>query len=75
VAARHEVRNLMPNDTDAVALPAGTSVEVFVGFSASWVSGFEIASNLDVGYQLRRLSDRSVLPKTFPANDLRTRHA
>jgi hypothetical protein len=74
VAARHEVRNLMSNDADAPVMVAGTSVEVFVGFSASWVSGFEIARNLDVGYQLRRLSDRSVLPKTFSANDLRTRH-
>jgi hypothetical protein len=65
----------MSNEADAPTMPAGTSVEVFVGFSASWVSGFEIANNVDVGYQLRRLSDRSVLPKTFPANDLRTRHA
>ena len=75
MAARHEARKLMSNDADAAAMPAGRSVEVFIGFSASWVSGFEIASNLDAGYQLRRLSDRSVLPKTFQVNDLRTRHA
>jgi hypothetical protein len=64
----------MSNTAGAPAIPTGTSVEVFIGFNASWVSGFEIASNVDAGYQLRRLSDRSVLPMTFPANDLRTRH-
>jgi len=55
------------------ALPVGTSVEVFIGFKSSWASGFEIAGTLGVGYRLRRLSDRSVLPKTFPARDLRPR--
>jgi len=52
-------------------LPAGTSVAVFSRFSSSWTSGFEIATGRDDGYQLRRHSDQSVLPKTFPIDDLR----
>jgi hypothetical protein len=60
-----------------VSLPTmtpGTSVEVFSRFSATWVRGFEIASTSGSGYQLRRVSDRSVLPKTFSIDDLRARH-
>ena len=67
-------RTQMFSEAGAPAMPVGTSVEVFIGFSASWVSGFEIAGNLDAGYQLCRLSDGSVLPKTFPAGDLRIKH-
>ena len=52
-------------------LAAGTSVAVFNQFSGSWTSGFEIATGRDDGYELRRHSDQSVLPKTFPINDLR----
>jgi hypothetical protein len=52
----------------------GTSVDVFSRFSVSWTSGFEIASSFDDGYQLRRLSDQTVLPKTFPLDDLRVAH-
>jgi hypothetical protein len=64
----------MLNAADAPTMRPGTSVEVFSRFTASWVGGFEIVSNLDSGYQLRRISDRSVLPKTFPVDDLRARH-
>ena len=64
----------MLNDARTPTMTPGTSVEVFSRFSASWVGGFEIASNLGRGYQLRRISDRSVLPKTFPVDDLRARH-
>jgi uncharacterized protein YdiU (UPF0061 family) len=49
----------------------GTPVAVFNRFSASWVGGFEIATTHDDGYQLVRLSDRSVVPKTFRSEDLR----
>ena len=56
------------------SLPAGTQVEVFSRFSEAWITGFEIATSLDGGYQLRRLSDRSVLPGTFTGDDLRGRH-
>jgi len=52
-------------------LTAGTSVAVFSRFSGSWISGFEIATGRDDGYELRRHSDQSVLPKTFPIDDLR----
>jgi hypothetical protein len=55
-------------------LPAGTSVAVFNQFSGSWISGFEVATGGDDGYQLRRHSDQSVLPKTFPIDDLRVEH-
>jgi hypothetical protein len=55
-------------------LPAGTSVAVFSKFSGSWISGFEIATGCDDGYHLRRHSDQSVLPKTFPIDDLRVEH-
>lgn len=55
-------------------LPAGTQVDVFSRFSAAWITGFEIATALNGGYQLRRLSDRSVLPVTFVGDDLRRRH-
>jgi hypothetical protein len=64
----------MSKEAGALAMTAGTSVEVFIGFNASWVSGFEIAGNVDAGYQLLRLSDRSILPKIFSASDLRIRH-
>jgi hypothetical protein len=49
----------------------GTSVAVFNQFSGSWTSGFEIATGRDDGYELRRHSDQTVLPKTFSINDLR----
>jgi hypothetical protein len=49
----------------------GTPVAVFNRYNASWVSGFEIATTRDDGYQLVRLSDRSVVPKTFRNDDLR----
>ena len=52
-------------------LPVGTSVAVFNRFSGSWTGGFEIATGRDDGYELRRHSDQTVLPKTFPINDLR----
>jgi hypothetical protein len=52
-------------------LAAGTSVAVFNEFSGSWTSGFEIATGHDDAYELRRHSDQTVLPKTFPINDLR----
>jgi len=55
-------------------LVAGTSVAVFSRFSGSWISGFEVAAGSDDGYELRRHSDRSVLPATFPLNELRVEH-
>jgi hypothetical protein len=55
-------------------LSAGTSVAVFSQFSGSWISGFEIAAGRDDGYELRRHSDQTILPSTFPINDLRVEH-
>jgi hypothetical protein len=59
-------------------LPPGTSVEVFSSFSSSWIGGFEIAPSLDDRfddrydrYELRRISDRTVLPTSFPVDDIR----
>jgi len=49
-------------------------VQVFSRFRAVWIDGFEIAGNVDGGHQLRRLSDDSVVPKTFPSEDLRAQH-
>ena len=63
----------MPDEAGAPAMPIGTPVDVFIRFGASWASGFAIAGTLPAGYHIRRLSDGSVLPKTFPANDLRIR--
>jgi hypothetical protein len=56
-------------------LTAGTSVAVFSRFSGSWISGFEIATGRDDGYELRRHSDQSVLPATFPLHELRVEHS
>jgi hypothetical protein len=56
-------------------LSAGTSVAVFSRFSGAWISGFEIAAGRDDAYELRRHSDRSVLPATFALDDLRVEHA
>jgi hypothetical protein len=55
-------------------LPPGTSVAVFNHYSAAWISGFEIATTLADGCEVRRRSDDTVLPKTFPVGDLRVEH-
>ena len=56
------------------ALLPGTPVDVFNRFSDDWIGGFEIATALEGGYRLLRLSDQSVLPLTFRGDDLRRRH-
>jgi hypothetical protein len=63
----------MDLDSDQTLL-AGTSVAVFSRFTGSWISGFEVAAGRDDGYELRRHSDRTVLPTTFPLDDLRVEH-
>lgn len=55
-------------------LSPGTPVAVFNRFSSRWVGGFEVATTGDGGYQLLRLSDRSVVPKTFLTEELRAQH-
>lgn len=56
-------------------LSAGTSVAVFSRFSGSWISGFEVAAGHDDAYELRRDSDRIVLPATFALDELRVEHS
>jgi hypothetical protein len=55
-------------------LPPGTSVAVFNSYSASWISGFEVATTFDDRCELRRRSDDTVLPTTFAVDDLRVEH-
>ncbi len=53
-------------------LPPGTKVEVRQRFDNGWVHGFEVAGAEHDGYRLRRLSDRAILPISFPRSDVRT---
>jgi hypothetical protein len=51
-------------------------VEVRCAFDGSWSRGFEIASIVVgktgvVGYHLRRMSDRAVLPAVFAVENVR----
>ena len=52
-------------------LGPGDPVEVFVRYNRSWVGGFEILTTSGSGYQLRRTSDRSLLPSITSPGDLR----
>jgi hypothetical protein len=65
----------MPEDPRPVdassALAVGTEVDVRTGFDRSWAPGFEVAEVTDVGYRLRRTSDRTELPVVFPFDDVR----
>jgi hypothetical protein len=51
--------------------PIGTHVEVRDQFRRVWARGFEISETNDDWYQLRRTSDRRVLPAQFATNDIR----
>ena len=66
---------MTPTESNLPAMAPGTRVEVFSRFSSSWVRGFAIASTLENGYQVRRLSDGSILPKTFLVRDLRASYS
>ncbi len=52
-------------------IPMGSHVEVRRRFDRRWARGFLVDAVLDHGYLLRRLSDDSVLPAVFSADDLR----
>lgn len=54
-----------------MALVPGTKVEVRTAFDRSWARGFEVVDATEHGYRLRRLSDGSELPATFPDDDVR----
>jgi hypothetical protein len=52
-------------------LRAGTKVEVRNRFDGAWTRGFEVVEAVREGYRLARLSDGSVLPVTFAADEVR----
>jgi hypothetical protein len=49
----------------------GTRVEVRQRFDQRWSRGFEVAEEVAEGYRLRRVSDGSLLPVAFEADDVR----
>ncbi len=53
------------------SLEAGMRVEVRRRFDQHWARGFEIVSQTDSGYRLRRLSDGMELPTEFSPEDVR----
>lgn len=52
-------------------LAVGTRVEVRRRYDQRWTRGFEVAGVDGEGYQVKRLSDGTVLPITFARGDLR----
>jgi hypothetical protein len=52
-------------------LPVGSLVEVHSDFLDRWVAGFAVVRSSAAGYRLRRLSDRSILPRPFATNRVR----
>ena len=63
----------MPSEIDirSTSLQVGAAVEVRSRFDQRWTHGFSIAEVGDDAYQLRRLSDGSVLPVWFPSDMIR----
>jgi hypothetical protein len=66
----------MANTVDAALImdeqiKPGVRVEVRSRFDGRFAHGFEVAEALATGYRLRRLSDGSVLPVEFQADDVR----
>jgi hypothetical protein len=53
------------------SLQPGTDVEVRSTFDRDWKRGFTVEEASEQGYHLRRCSDGSVLPATFPADVVR----
>ena len=53
------------------ALEPGTDVEVRSSFDRDWKRGFTVEEASPQGYHLRRRSDGSVLPATFPPEVVR----
>jgi hypothetical protein len=53
------------------SLQPGTDVEVRSTFDRDWKAGFTVEEASEQGYHLRRRSDGSVLPATFPADVVR----
>lgn len=66
--------NTMSLVTDADATPSiavGTRVDVRSRYIGSWARGFEVADHVGSQYLIRRVSDNSVLPDLFDADDVR----
>ena len=53
------------------SLPTGGRIEVWNQFLGSWTGEFEVESVADEGVRIRRSTDNSVLPRAFPAHDVR----
>jgi hypothetical protein len=60
-------------DIRGATIPVGVPVEVRSRFDERWTTGFSVAAMASDSYQLRRLSDGSVLPAWFPATRVRPR--
>ena len=60
---------------DPKSLSPGRHVEVRNRFTGAWSRGFELVESVDDGYRVRRLSDGSILPTVFLAEDVRPRPA
>ncbi|MCL4449508.1 MAG: hypothetical protein M1483_05130 [Actinobacteria bacterium] len=61
----------MPDKYQAIELTVGSKVDVRNHYLGSWTRGFEIADITDNGYTIRRISDKSILPGEFTADDIR----
>jgi hypothetical protein len=66
----HEPRTA-PMPADDLMIPVGTKVEVRNRFDQHWAHGFEVAGHEGDRYQVRRMSDGTVLPVTFDEDALR----
>ena len=49
----------------------GTRVEVRNRFVGAWTRGFEIAEAVEGGFRIKRVSDGSILPDVFSAEEVR----
>lgn len=49
----------------------GRRVELWIQLDKSWADGYEIADLTADGYLIRRMTDDSVLPQTFPVGSVR----
>jgi hypothetical protein len=66
-----EATDSPPGDRVEVLFEAGNRIEVWNHFLGSWTGEFEIAAVADGGYRIRRSTDNEILPRAFPADDLR----
>ena len=57
--------------TSADFVAIGTRVEVRNLYLQTWSRGFQVAGILSDAYLIRRLSDGSILPRSFTAEDIR----